>query len=58
MQMFKKIDPGVAEAALIAQTRHLWYLSEEVAPFALFLGSVSTKEKKKIASTILKKNKR
>ena len=33
----------------------LWYLSEEVAHFALFLGSVSTKEKKKIASTILKK---
>ena len=55
MQMFKKIDPGVAEAALIAQTRHLWYLSEEVAPFALFSGSVSTHEKKKIASTILKK---
>jgi len=51
---YSKTDPGVAGAALTALNRHLWYLTEEIVPFALFSNLVSEPEKRQIACQLLK----
>jgi hypothetical protein len=38
----------MAQAAMTALNRHLWYLSEEIAPFALFSTLLSHSNKKKV----------
>ena len=56
MQKYKEIEPVVAEVAITTQERHLWYLSEELAPLCIFSSSdkVSDYQKLEIAKKILK----
>ena len=43
----------LAAAAKGSAIRHLWYLTEEIAPFALFDVSVPDQERKEMAETLL-----
>jgi hypothetical protein len=54
LKWFRKVDPVVADAALTALNRHLWYLTEEITPLALFSNLVSDAEKKQIARQLLR----
>lgn len=54
MNQFKKIDPDLAKAVLTVLNRHMWYLTEEAVPLALFSSRVPDTEKKRIALQILK----
>jgi hypothetical protein len=51
---YRKIDPAIAEAAIKTLDRHLWYITEEVAPFALFSTLVTETEKKQIVQSLIK----
>ncbi|GBM16169.1 hypothetical protein AVEN_126438-1 [Araneus ventricosus] len=51
--MYKKYDPGIARAALLIFSRHLWYLTGEVK-FSLFSKKVSDSEKKNISAFLMK----
>ena len=53
--VWKSVDPIVANSALKATHRHLWYLSENLIPLALFDNSASADLKSKIAKEIIKK---
>lgn len=54
MQSYKKGDPDVADAAITALERHLWYLTEEMAPISLFSDKLTNADKSAIAKEILK----
>ena len=49
-------DKIVAEAAMKAVKRHLWYLTEEMVPLALFSPDLSNKKKDELSKYILKLN--
>lgn len=51
---YKRFDPAVAQAAMTALNRHLWYLTEEIAPFALFSTLLSDSKKKQVIQQLLK----
>lgn len=51
---YKRFDPAVAQAAMTALNRHLWYLTEEIAPFALFSTLLSDSYKKQIIRQLLR----
>jgi hypothetical protein len=51
---YRKVDPVVADAAVEALNRHLWYLTEEIAPLALFSNLVTEGEKKQIARELIR----
>ena len=53
LNIYSKTDSSVAEAAIAVLNRHLWYLSEEIVPFALFSDFVSDSEKRQIARRLL-----
>lgn len=42
---YKLIDPSVANVAILAMKRHLYYMSEELIPLALFSEKIPTIEK-------------
>ena len=48
LMWYKRFDPAVAQAAMTALHRHLWYLTEEIAPFALFSTLLSDSNKKQV----------
>ena len=54
LYIYTKTNSGVAGAAITALDRHLWYLAEEIVPFALFSNLVSEPEKRQIARQLLK----
>src|SRR6218665_3498381 len=54
LNMYTKTDSGVAGAVITALDGHLWYLAEEIVPFALFSNLVSESEKRQIARQLLK----
>ncbi|GBM17725.1 hypothetical protein AVEN_56040-1 [Araneus ventricosus] len=47
-------DPQISNAAMKAMERHLWYLTEECAVFALFSNRLSSSERQLIARTLLR----
>ena len=47
------MDAGVAESALTALRRHLWYLTEELVVLSLFSNKVSDDQKEKIAEKLI-----
>ena len=49
---YKKYDSEVAVAALKAFNRHLWFLTEEMAPLSLFSDKISDSDKIKISHII------
>ena len=51
---YRKLDPAVAEAAITTLGRHLWYVTEEVTPFALFSTLVSETDKIQIVQSLIK----
>ena len=51
---YMKVDKGMAIAALVSLARHLWYLSEELAPLCIFSGKLTAYQKTQIAKRILK----
>lgn len=50
---YRDIDSVVAESALKAMKRHLWYLSAEMIPLALFDENVPSDERQLIADKLL-----
>jgi hypothetical protein len=54
LNKYSQVDPGVADAARTALQRHLWYVTEELAPFALFSPLVSDSDKKEIVQQLMK----
>ena len=53
VNMFKKFDAQVSNAALKAISLHMWYLTQELVPLSLFSHSVTSQEKMNIARAIL-----
>lgn len=53
----KKNYSKVADAAIKAMERHLWYLTEELVIFSLFSNRISTMERRMIAQKLLKTSK-
>lgn len=53
LQIYESFDSSVAEAAINALNRHLHYLSEELAPLALFSQKTSLQEKEAMAEKLL-----
>ena len=49
MHDYQKCDSAVADAAITALERHLWYLTEECAVFSLFSNRVDDSERQQIA---------
>lgn len=45
LDAYKQFDPEVAEVAITAMKRHLWYLSDELIVLGLFSEKVSTEDK-------------
>lgn len=45
IESYKLIDPSVANVAMLAMKRHLYYMSEELIPLALFSEKIPTIEK-------------
>lgn len=45
LQSYQNIDEDVSRVAMFALNRHLYYMSEELAPLSLFSEKVSTEEK-------------
>jgi hypothetical protein len=54
LMWYKNFDPTVAQVAITALNIHLWYLTEEIAPFALFSTLLSDTDKKKIIRQLLR----
>ena len=50
---YREVDQEVADIALDTLARHKWYLSEYVAPFALFSDNVTEEEKAKMADRLV-----
>ena len=55
MQQFRAEDQAVADVALCALDRHLWYATEECAALSVFSSKVSDTEKAQIAKEILRR---
>ena len=53
LNMYKLVDKTVANATLIAFSKHIWYLSEDLVPLSIFSHNVSDTEKQQIADSIL-----
>jgi len=51
---YRKFDADVANAAIVALKRHLWYLTEECAVFSLFSNRISSAERQQIARQLLR----
>ena len=54
LHKFKAEDEEIAQVAITALNRHMWYLTEELAPLSLFSNKVSDQEKGQIAKQIIK----
>ena len=50
---YRNVDRELADIALDTLSRHKWYMSEYVAPFALFSDNVSDEEKAKMADRLV-----
>lgn len=53
MDIFKEFDREVALTGLVALKRHLWYLSDELAPLALFSKKISDDDKDDIGLLLI-----
>lgn len=53
LDIYKEFDRETALAGLIALKRHLWYLSDELVPLALFSDKVSNDEKDNIGLLLI-----
>ena len=51
---YADIDSVIAKAAVTSFKRHLWYITEELAPLALYSNEVDNNTKQKMADKILK----
>ena len=58
MTEFQSIDAGIATTATAALNRHLWYLTEELAPLSLFTDLIADFTKTQIAKELLKTRKK
>ena len=47
------MNQTVSDSALSAFTRHLWYLTAEMVPIALFSTKVSTEQRRALALSLL-----
>ena len=54
LQMYKNVDNNIAEAASKAFMRHLWYLTQELAPLCLFSSSFNDSTKEEIRVKLLR----
>ena len=52
MIKFRRRDPEIAQAVLQKLENHIWHLTQEVVPFALFSSTLSNKEKQEIAAKL------
>ena len=50
---YKAVDEGIAASAIKALERHLWYLTGEMLPLALFSTKVPVGERRTLADAIL-----
>ena len=50
---YREVDQELADCALATLSRHMWYLTGQVVPFALFSDNVTEDEKSRIAARIL-----
>ncbi|KAJ4930285.1 hypothetical protein JOQ06_019290 [Pogonophryne albipinna] len=50
---YKSVDEGIATSAMKALERHLWYLTGEMLPLALFSNKVPADERRALADAIL-----
>ncbi|KAJ8369049.1 hypothetical protein SKAU_G00090770 [Synaphobranchus kaupii] len=50
---YKSVDEGIAASAIKAMERHLWYLTGEMLPLALFSTKVPVGERRALADAIL-----
>ena len=50
---YAEVTPRVAGSALKALKRHLWYITEEMVPLALFSKKVPSQEKEALARKLL-----
>ena len=50
---YKTVSPNVAESALRAFKHHLWYLTAEMIPLALFSSIVPTSERRALADKLM-----
>ena len=50
---YQQINPTIARSALKAFNRHLWYLSAELEPLALFSSNTPTLQRSQLAETLL-----
>ncbi|KAF0306682.1 hypothetical protein FJT64_021878 [Amphibalanus amphitrite] len=53
LQAYKSVDKGIAESALKALGRHLWNLTGEILPLALFSDKVLAAERRALADAIM-----
>lgn len=49
LQIYKRFDEPIADAAMLALSRHLNHMSEELSPLALFSDKISLEDKNSIA---------
>ena len=56
LKQYGQLDEGAAEAALLVLNWHLWYMSSELAPLALFSDLFSGSEKQEAADKLLQCN--
>ena len=54
---YRKVDKPCADAAIKALSAHLWYLTEELAPLALFSSQVPNETKQQMADMLLRLDK-
>ena len=52
LTMYQNIDRDISECVLKSVVRHLWYLTPELIPLALFDNAVSDDEKKQLAKQL------
>jgi len=53
LMQYKMIDKNIAQSATRALNRHLWYLTAEMVPLALFSHHVPDTERKLLADALL-----
>ena len=53
LQAYKSVDKGIAESAIKSLGIHLWYLTGEMLPLALFNDKVPAAERRALADAIM-----
>lgn len=53
LDSYAVVDPEIAKIASTAMKRHLWYLSDELTPLALFSSKVSAEDKNEMRAVLV-----